>query len=147
MFITGIISAECVRGDQRVFHDEVLKKSLFFGPMCGGCSSANITAGGTRYPRTEPRPSVHTNMDMRSLLLPGFQCEEITRNFFLSQRTSIEQFLPRTLKGLFTTHFVTTIAKRRSPDKLGDPQPSPSPALRLTMKTLACTRLTTMIPL
>ena len=106
-----------------------LKKSLFFGTMCNRCNSANITAGGS----TEPRLSIHTNMDMRILLpwhsqhaqvlayrcstLPGFKCEQITRNFFRSQQMLIEQFLPRTLKELFTIHKMkvaaTTIAKRR----------------------------------
>ena len=120
-----VVIAESVCGSQQMFRDEaLLEKSLFFCTMCNRCGSANFTAGGTGYPCTESRLSVHTNMDMRSLAqmcttLPGFKWEQITRNFFLSQHTSIEQFLPLTRKELFTIHFVraaaTTIAKRRCP--------------------------------
>ena len=77
--VPDVVIPESVRGGQRVFHDEALKKSLFFDTMCKRCSSSNIAVGGTEVPR------IHVPT------LPGFKCEQISRNFFLSQHTSTEQ--------------------------------------------------------
>ena len=56
--IAGVIVAEGVRDSQRVFHDEALKKSLFFGTMCERCSGSHTAFGRTGYSCTDFRLSV-----------------------------------------------------------------------------------------
>ena len=62
--VLSVIVAESVRGGQRVFHDEILKKSLFFGTMCVRCSRSNVAVGGTDCPSTKSRLTSHTNTDI-----------------------------------------------------------------------------------